>query len=201
MSTAPTVSRRGILDPQRGRVHFSLTRREPGARARAIRRAPLGRALGPAGAAALLSETLPHPCVNLVVEVDGWRAHGVATARDGRLLEGRGQAVGTKFRPGGFRPLAGFEVAQLADRPRPVGEILDADTARVEAQVMASDDDREQIALVEAFLQAHAPPPPPDPNVALVGEIARTMLEAPATGRVDKVAACAAAAAAMAPAA
>jgi hypothetical protein len=113
MTTGRTASHRGILNPASGRAHFRLTRHEPAAdlapwveRHWVVRWDLRGRE-------PYLQETLPHPCVNVVVEDrHGW-VFGVGTERAGRLLEGRGEAVGTKFRPGAFAPFSPLPVAGL----------------------------------------------------------------------------------------
>ena len=59
--------------------------------------------------------TLSHPCVNLVVEAGRSAVHGVSTRRSEVLLEGEGQVVGTKLRPGAFFPFAGDKPKVLVD--------------------------------------------------------------------------------------
>jgi AraC-like DNA-binding protein len=126
-------------------------------------------------------ETLPHPCVNMVIEADRARVYGVETARSAQLLEGRGYAVGTKFRPGAFRPFAGFDVAELTDRSLSLTEVF-GDGSVADA-VRASEDAGEQIRLVEAFLRERLPEP--DGNVLTIARMARAMLDDPSIVRVE----------------
>jgi hypothetical protein len=60
-------------------------------------------------------ETLPHPSVNLVIELHGSWVWGVPTRRDVRLLRGEGWTVGTKFKPGAFTALTGIEASSITD--------------------------------------------------------------------------------------
>jgi hypothetical protein len=58
------------------------------------------------------AETVPHPSIHIVLEWPG-RSEivGVMRTRSSRVLEGRGRVVGTKFRPGGFRPFVRERIA------------------------------------------------------------------------------------------
>ena len=71
-----------------------------------------------------LTEILPHPSVNLVIEPDGSAVHGVTTGRSSRLLEGRGGGIGTKFRPGAFAPFTRVPVAERTNISAPLEEVL-----------------------------------------------------------------------------
>jgi AraC-like DNA-binding protein len=117
-----------------------------------------------------LQQTLPHPCVNMVLEPNYARVYGVETQRSGQLLRGRGRAVGTKFRPGAFRPFVDFDVAELTDTSVPIAELFGAVPAA-------------EIAAVEAFLRERLPER--DPNVATIAAMARAMLANPAISRVE----------------
>jgi AraC-like DNA-binding protein len=69
-------------------------------------------------------EILPHPSVNLVVEPNGAWVWGVPTTRDVRLLDGKGWAVGTKFKPGAFTALSGISAADITDERISVEVVL-----------------------------------------------------------------------------
>jgi AraC-like DNA-binding protein len=126
-------------------------------------------------------ETLPHPCVNMVIEPHRARVYGIETTRSAQVLKGSGWAVGTKFRPGAFRPFIGFDVAELTDRSIDVAEAF-GDGSVADA-VRATEDDTERIAAVEAFLRERLPEP--DGNVIAIARMARAMLDDPTITRVE----------------
>jgi AraC-like DNA-binding protein len=176
-----TASTRGILNPAAARSRFQLTRHRAAPDvAFFVERHWIVR-WDLRGREPHLQETLPHPCVNLVIEPGRSRVYGVETRRSGQLLEGRGIAVGTKFRPGGFRPFAGFDIADLTDTSISLREAFGDGT--LEAAVLARDDPAEQIALVEAFLRERRPER--DENVATIARMTRLMLDDPAVTRVE----------------
>ncbi len=111
-------------------------------------------------------ETLPHPCVNLVIDAGRTGVFGVGTRKFEVLLEGRGQVVGAKFKPGAFHPFLRRPVSELTDRMVPLDEVFGGGGAALEESVLADEDDARQIALIEAYLRPHIPAP--DDNVTAV---------------------------------
>lgn len=105
----------------------------------------------------VVSEVLSHPSVQLVVERDNSAVAGVFTGRFVRRLEGRGRALGVKFRPGGFRPFILGPVSDLTDRRRTLVEVFGAAAADVEARALAAVDLDEAFAGIQAFLRARRP--------------------------------------------
>jgi AraC-like DNA-binding protein len=99
-----------------------------------------------------------HPAVNLVFSSP--RPSEVAGVDLGLFsvkLEGVGRVVGTQFRPGGFRPFLGRPVSTITDLHVPVAEIFGAAGERAARDVLASRDDDEAVALVDAFLCGRRP--------------------------------------------
>jgi AraC-like DNA-binding protein len=178
------MSRRGILDPHSGAAHFRLERHRPAPDLALHVDRHWVVEWDLRGREPYLSETLPHPSVHLVVEPGGTHVYGVATERFSRRLEGRGMAVGTKFRPGGFAPFVPFPVADLTDRPPRELHELFGPAARGLGQDVATVPER--IAAVEAFLRARLPAP--DGNVLVIERIVRGMLEQPEVARVEDLA-------------
>jgi AraC-like DNA-binding protein len=158
---------RGILNPRGGQEYFTIERREPS-----------GADLAPVverywcvrwdlrGRAPYEQETLPWPCVNLVLGTHRPGVHGVYTTRFVAKLEGAGWVIGTKFRPGGFRPFVSVPLAELTDRAFPVEELFPGEGADLVREVHAAGDDARRIALVEAFLRARKPVHDADAAVA-----------------------------------
>src|SRR3954454_21817053 len=175
-----TTSRHGILDPEAARRHYRLTRHAPAADlAHLVERhwivewdlaAPFTQVL------------VTHPVVNLVFEDRVALVHGVVTGRGARTIEGRGKAVGVKFRPGGFHPFLPVPAHTLTNTGL---RLEDAFGSNPHAEVLAAREDRAQIAVVERWLRSLAPAS--DPAVAEIAAIFRHILADPALTRVDQL--------------
>lgn len=175
-----TTSRRGIVNPREGFRHFCLQRHAPHP------------ALEPwverhwvvewdlRGRAPFTQHVIPHPSVNLVSEDAGTFVHGIGTTRFARRLEGRGRAVGTKFRPGAFAPFHGAPAWQLTDAPPlTLADAFGADGA-VLAEVIARGGRTVEahVGAVETFLLRRLPEP--DSNVATLHRMIAALLAEPA---------------------
>lgn len=148
------ISTYGILNPQEGLTRFRLERYPPAVDlAPFIERHWIVR-WDLRGCSPYEQETLPHPCVNLVFEASGAAVHGVGTRRHVAHLEGKGRVVGVKFKPGGFFPWSRGPVSTLTERAVPLREALDLDGEDdIERRVLACEDDRVAISLVEELLR------------------------------------------------
>jgi AraC-like DNA-binding protein len=177
-----TTSQRGILDPHAAQRHFRLSRYTPSADLAHLverfwfvewhLRDPYTQGI------------VTHPCVNLAFEPHYALVFGVVTGRSDHTLQGDGKVVGCKFRPGGFRPFAGAPVASLTDRVATLEETF-GDPGDLHERVLAARSDRAQVAVVEQFLRARLPAP--DPQVELVGDVMRAILETPELTRVEQL--------------
>jgi AraC-like DNA-binding protein len=177
-----TASTRGILRPHEGARHFRLTRELPSddlapwvERHWMVEwdlREPY------------TQELLNHPTVNLAVEAESAAVFGIRTARDRRTIDGTGRVVGVKFRPGGFLPFYGRSVHTLTNRAIPISAVFGPAADDLAEAVRAEPDT--PFAVMEAFLRERRPAP--DPNLDVLGDIVRTMLEDPAVVRVDELA-------------
>lgn len=152
-----SVSEHGVLRSEAAKGQFVLTRRAPSADLAAfverhwiVRWDLCDRAPYP-------QETLPHPCVNLVVQAGRSGVFGVSTKRFEVLLEGRGLVVGTKFKPGAFHPFFRRSVAELTDSMRSIDAVFGGGAEALERDVLAAEGDDAQIAAMEAFLRPHLP--------------------------------------------
>ncbi|WP_306819026.1 helix-turn-helix domain-containing protein [Archangium lipolyticum] len=180
---APSASQRGVLNPHAVGTHFHLTRYPPSEdlaffveRHWTVRWDLREREPFP-------QEVLPHPCVNLVLEAGRSAVHGVSTRRFSTLLEGKGQVVGVKFRPGAFFPFVRVPMSGLTDRALPLHEVFGPAGADLEPAVLARHDEHEQIARVEAFLRQRLPPR--DGTVATVVRVIQHALEHQELARVE----------------
>ncbi len=128
-------------------------------------------------------EVLPHPSVHLVLEQGNSRVAGVPTGKFVRRLEGKGRVLGTKFRPGGFRPFLGRAVSSLTDHTFVVAEIFGPAAEDLEARALACLDPVAGFEIVQDFLRGQSPSP--DPTIELVGRIAERAATDREITRVD----------------
>ena len=152
------MSRRGILNPRAGEAHFHLARHAPAEDlAFFVERYWIVR-WDLRGRDPYESETLPQPCVNMVLERGQSAVHGVLTTRFSKRLSGKAQVFGTKFKAGAFFPFLGRSVADITDCALALPEVFPgADVAALEEHVLTLEDDAPQIALIEAFLRPRLP--------------------------------------------
>jgi AraC-like DNA-binding protein len=175
---------RGILRPNEGAAHFRLYRRPPSDDLRDVVEKHWIVRWDLRGRPPFRQAILPHPCVHIVFETSGPSVYGIADGQTSHLLEGAGEVVGIKFRPGAFSPFSALPAAELTGRVVSLTEALGSEGA---ALAEGGDTADERIARVEAFLRDRRPPP--DPSVQLVVAVAATMLEGPPDMRVADVAA------------
>jgi AraC-like DNA-binding protein len=181
-----TADTRGILNPQRGASHFTLTRHAPAPDvAQRVDRHWIVR-WDLRGRSPFTQDVLPHPCVNLVFQDGEGRVFGVVRHRFSRRLEGAGVAVGTRFKPGAFAAFVDIPMSRLVGRSVPVAEAFGADGVRLQGEVAAEGEQAEQVAAVERFVADRIPED--DEGFELVGAIVADMLSLPPGARVEDVA-------------
>jgi len=143
---------RGVLHPQNAAGRFTLDRRPPDpALARLVEfywhvRWDLR------GQPAYEQKVLAHPNIHLVFEEPYAAVYGVDRGLFVRRLEGTGQVLGVKFRPGGFRPLWGRPVQELVDRVLPATELFGPAVEETSRRILALADPAAMAALADAFL-------------------------------------------------
>lgn len=98
-----------------------------------------------------------HPTVNMTIAQDFHRIAGVIKGGFSYTMRGSGRVLGTRFRPGGFRPLLGRPVSELTDRFVEIGEMYGTAGATLVEQVLAEPDPRAAIGLTEKFLLSLGP--------------------------------------------
>jgi AraC-like DNA-binding protein len=181
------VEARGILRPEAVGERFTLQRRPPPDDLAQLIEHHWLVTWDLRGRGDHTSEVLPHPSVHLVFEPTGGAIYGVSRSRYVRRLNGAGWALGTKFRPGGFRPFASGPVSALTGRVLGLEQLFDAAGNRLEQRCLAAERPADALADVHAFLRGRLPAPAgADPDLALVGRLARAMERAqPGTKLTD----------------
>jgi AraC-like DNA-binding protein len=136
-----------------------------------------------------VAEVLSHPSVHLVLERGDSSVGGPALGRFERVITGKGRVLGTKFRPGGFRPFVDVPLTAFTDRKYPLKEVFGASCKGLESRALAHlDRDRltDAIAAVEKFLRGRHPKP--DPSIDLACRIAQRIATDRDMIKVDQIA-------------
>jgi AraC-like DNA-binding protein len=134
-------------------------------------------------------KVLAHPNVHLVFERPEPLVYGVQRKVFARVLSGKGQAFGAKFRPGAFRPFVPGPVADLADRAVPAGDVFGPAAAQLSPRLLALDDLDRMAALADALLLTLLPGTALDPRVGEVTDLVERITASPQLFRVDELAA------------
>ncbi|GAA4238207.1 helix-turn-helix domain-containing protein [Actinomadura meridiana] len=132
------------------------------------------------------AKVLAYPSVHLVFEEPVPLVYGVQRSLFVRRLEGRGQVLGVKFRPGCFRPFAAGPVSDLADRRVPATDVFPRRVEDVGRAVLRDTDLDAMVAAAEEFLLGCLPEP--DPVADEVAAMVEAMTADPALFRVDQAA-------------
>ncbi len=117
----------------------------------------------------MVVETLPHPCVNVVVEPGQSLVYGPVKGRFSRTLAGRGGVVAARLRPGAFRAFNGRPAWQLIDAALGFDEAFGVASGPVESAVFGEADEPAMAGALEQFLREQRPAP--DPAVELIDRI------------------------------
>lgn len=134
------------------------------------------------------TKVLAHPNIHLVLEEPEPLVYGVDRGLFVRRLEGAGQVLGVKFRPGGFRAFAAGPVSGYADRRVPAAEVFGAGVTALSREVLAASDGPAMARLAEDFLLPRLPARP-DPAALEAAAIVERITAEPAMFRVDRLAA------------
>ena len=189
MSAGPAAPR-GILHPNPAQGQFQHERRLPSAALAGLVEHYWYVRWDLRGLPPRLQATLPHPSIHLVVERSASTIYGVQTERFERRLEGLDAVFGIKFRPGGFHPFLQAPVSTLVNRSLPAQDVFGASCESLAPNIAGCASVDAMTAVAEAFLLAN--PPPPDPDVALVGALVSTIADNLDITSVDRLMAAAA---------
>ena len=173
------------FDPEAGRARGILQRSWAAGKLRHCRRRP-SRELAPwiahywmiewdlRGCEPQVVESLPHPNVHLIFENGTAVVSGVQTRKFSRVLEGKAQVFGVKFRVGAFRPFFGGAVGKLANRVVAGRRVFGEDLKALERIVLGTSDLRRKIRATEEFFGPRLPNV--DPLARLAGELVERIL-------------------------
>ncbi|MEV4460822.1 helix-turn-helix domain-containing protein [Microbispora sp. NPDC049633] len=100
---------------------------------------------------------ISHPTVNMTITRDFHRIAGVIKGGFSYTMRGSGRVLGTRFRPGGFRPFLDGPVSRLSGQFVEIGEMFGAAGAALVERVLAEPDSRAAVALIEMFLRNLGP--------------------------------------------
>lgn len=176
---------KGILNPRTGEQKFRLSRRSPAEDLSFfIQRYWIVR-WNLRGQDSHTQETLPSPCVNMVIEHDKAGIYGVVRQTFSRLLDGQGWAFGVKFRPGAFFPVFGSPVHKLTDTSVQLRDVFGAAGPALAKALRSQNDPAEWILQVEKFLREQCPKR--DEKVTLIDEIVNHIADEPEITTVDDV--------------
>jgi AraC-like DNA-binding protein len=148
---------RGILLRRAGEKRFHLTRLPPAQDLSCFVEGYWIVSWDLRGQAPYVQETLPYPCVNLVVEKDRSMIYGVETGKFARLLEGHGRVFGVKFKPGAFYPFFKAPVAHITNACISFQAALGVDSKALEEALLTHEDEDAMKEVAEDFLRARLP--------------------------------------------
>jgi AraC-like DNA-binding protein len=179
--------RRGVLRPRQAAEHLELRLHPPAAGLAAYVEYYWNPRWDLRGRPDHVQDVLAHPNVHLVFEESGPLVYGVQRALYRRVLHGRGQAFGVRFRAGAFRPFARGPVSDLVDRSVPAAGYFGPEAEPVGRELLAMDDLDAMAAVADRFLLGFVPAVP-DPRVAEAGALVERLTASPGTLRVDALA-------------
>jgi AraC-like DNA-binding protein len=114
------------------------------------------------GCAPVMVETLPHPCVYLIIEDEDSQRTGVAGVNPGRYtreIQGHGRVIGTKFRPAMFHPFFNRRVSEIRGRVASVPSVFGRPGGQLVKDILSEPDTLGAVLLVEDFLTSLLPEP------------------------------------------
>lgn len=148
---------KGILNQQESMHKFSLTRHSPSPdldwfiqRYWIVKWDLRGQAL-------YNQVVLSHPNVNMVFEKNTTLIYGITKTSDIRVIQGHGQVLGVKFKPGGFYPFWKRDISELTGRSISFREAFGEDVAPLETAILDEQDEQTMIELAERFFRRIVP--------------------------------------------
>ncbi len=185
MITSNAGEPRGILNPTTGKTKFHLSLYAPSADLYAFIEHYWIVSWDLRGQEPYLSETLPHPCVHLVIEQDQSRIVGVMRGKFSQLLTETGRVFGAKFRPGAFYPFAKTPVSLFTDTSTQLCEVFGTESTTLEKMLLSQDNEEAMVKLMEDFLRARLPEE--DENVGVIRQVVDQIIADREITKVDNL--------------
>lgn len=177
---------RGIVDPAAGFRHFALNRHEPSPELRWAVDCYWVVCWDLPDQEPFQQRVVPHPAVHLVFERGRAEIQSISPHDFIRRLEDRGQVVGVKFRPAGFRPFLGAPVSGIAAQRLRASTVFGTQVDRL-AQILADAHDLNgRVDEVDRFLRSLGTQPLP--MTETVNEIVAHIVSDRSITRVDELA-------------
>jgi len=106
-----------------------------------------------------VAETLPHPCVNVVITPEGSHLYGPVRGRFTLALAGSVRCVSVRFRPGAFHALTGRPAWQSVGVAVDFTKAFGVESRGLERELFGHPDDAARIGVLADFLSHHLPAP------------------------------------------
>ncbi|MBE7554995.1 MAG: AraC family transcriptional regulator [Anaerolineales bacterium] len=137
------------------------------------------------GQAPYLSETLPYPCVNLIIQKDKSRIYGVVKRKFSILLENKGWVFGIKFKPGAFYSFVKSPLSNLTDGSIHLWEVFGAEGDTLERTILALEGEchAQMVEVAQNFIRERLPEW--DENVMLISQIVELIMAERKITKVD----------------
>ncbi|MEC3982201.1 helix-turn-helix domain-containing protein [Amycolatopsis sp. H20-H5] len=126
---------------------------------------------------------LPNLAVNVTFFQRASGVFGPAHEVFSHVLDGAGQGVGARFRPGCFRPFLGRAVSTITDRSIPLEEIFGSVAGTITESVQKAADDGEIVRQMDSLLSTNARRLPPAAGRA--AEVVESIADEPAITKVS----------------
>lgn len=176
---------RGILNLKEGKKKFQLSRHLPAEDLSFFVERYWIVSWDLRGQEPYVQETLPYPSINLVIEQGQSKVYGVETGKFSRLLEGKGQVFGIKFKPGAFYPFIKSPVSQCTNGTLSFWDAFGIASTELEAAILSCENVGEMIEYAECFLRERLPEQ--DTNVTVINEIVDCIIAHPEITKVADV--------------
>lgn len=176
---------RGVLNPIAGEKKFQLSRYLPARDVSFFVERYWVVQWDLRGQAPYLSETLPYPCVNLVIQPGQSCIYGVVKRKFSTLLEDRGWVFGLKFKPGAFYPFVKWPVSNLTGSSITLWDAFGSAGSELETTILSLEDESHarMVEVAENFIRERLPER--DENVALINQIVDLIVAEREITRVD----------------
>ncbi|EGL19995.1 MULTISPECIES: helix-turn-helix domain-containing protein [unclassified Paenibacillus] len=165
----PVIVNKGILNYEKGRQKFNISRRLPAPELAFFIRHYWLIHWDLRGLPSHTQEVLQPPCFNLVFEKDNTRIYGTNKGKLSQLLEGKGEVFGVLFRPGGFYPFYRQPASELVNRSLPFQKVFGRSCLPLEEALFSEPDEEAKVRFVDDFFIRERPPA--DEQIEIVNSV------------------------------